>query len=118
MNKLKIRDDVDLNVLLNYRFRISGEKETYGYNIYAYELESDADSLSCDILINTTEHNDRVLRFYYYDDLENKITYQSLEDDDGNYIGEGVDEIISVDYDIEIPPVIFKLIQDNIVEIC
>lgn len=118
MNKLKIRDDVDLNVLLNYGFRISGKKETYGYNIYAYELEPDAYSQSCDILVNTTEYNDRILRFYYSNDLDNNITYEYLEDEEGNYVGEGVDEVYPIDYDVPIPPVIFKLIQDNIVEIC
>ena len=112
MKYLKIKDNVDLNVLLNYGF-----EKNPRYDIYAYNLDEDGDNLSCDILVNTTEHNDRILRFYYYDDLDNKITYQSLEDDDGNYIGEGVDEIIPVDYDIPIPEVIFKLIQDNIVEI-
>lgn len=112
MKYLKIKDNVDLNVLLNYGF-----EKNPRYDIYAYTLDEDGDNLSCDILVNTTEHNDRILRFYYYDDLDNKITYQSLEDDDGNYIGEGVDEIIPIDYDIPIPEVIFKLIQDNIVEI-
>ena len=64
MGKLKIRDDVDLDVLINYGFRISGEKEIYGYNIYCYDIEKN-DDIDCAILVNTTEYNDRTLRFYY-----------------------------------------------------
>lgn len=116
MNKLKIRDDVDLDVLINYGFRISGEKEIYGYNIYCYDIEKN-DDIDCAILVNTTEYNDRTLRFYYSNSLDSNITYESLEDEEGNYVGEGVDEVYPIDYDIPIPPVIFKLIQDNIVEI-
>lgn len=117
MNKLKIKDNIDLDVLINYGFRISEEKEIYGYNIYCYDIENNGD-IDCEILVNTTEYNDRVLRFYYSNALDNNITYEYLEDEEGNYVGEGVDEVYPIDYDIPIPPVIFKLIQDNIVEIC
>ena len=112
MEYLKVRDDIDLNILLDYGF-----EKSEGYDIYGYVLDEDYDAMRCEILINTTEHNDRILRFYYYDQLDDKISYESLEDEDGNYVGEGVEEINPVDYDIPIPAVIFKLIQDNIIEI-
>ena len=116
MNKLKIKDNIDLDILINYGFRISGKEETYGYNIYCYDIENNGD-IDCEILVNTTEYNDRVLRFYYSNALDSNITYEYLEDEEGNYVGEGVDEVYPIDYDVPIPPVIFKLIQDNIVEI-
>lgn len=114
MYKLKIKDNVNLDDLIKYGFE--KYNRIVDYHIYVYRLE-DTLQYKSSILVNTAEHNDRILRFYYYDNLDNKITYESLEDEEGNYVGEGVDEVYPVDYDVPIPEVIFKLIQDNIVEI-
>jgi hypothetical protein len=95
MIKIRVREEIDLDKLLDYGFK----KSEY-YEIYSYILQECTDIFRCSILVNTTEHYDRVLRFYYYDLLE------------GQKIGE------PLEYDIPIPGVIFKLIQDNVVEIC
>lgn len=110
MYKLKIKDNVNLDDLIKYGFE--KYNRIVDYHIYVYRLE-DTLQYKSSILVNTAEHNDRILRFYYYDDLDDKVTYEEWEDGGGFT----APEINPVDYVIPIPEVIFKLIQDNIVEI-
>lgn len=113
MKTIKVKDEIDLNILLKYGFKITGEEEIFGYNIYGYFIEQQ-EEYGCCILINTIEHEDRILRFNYYDDLCRNIEYEEL-DECGEPAIIGVNPI---DYDIKIPAVLFEMFQDNIIEIC
>jgi hypothetical protein len=105
---MKIKNDYDLdNLVRDYGFK---KNTLIDHNIYIYEIYKDKHVI-CDILINTTEKNDRIIRFYYYDDLEDKI---NLYYHDGKINEFSTDP---VDYDVAIPDIIFEMIKDNVVEI-
>lgn len=111
---MKIVDSYDLdNLIKDYGFKKNEE-----YNVYRYEIyESTETEINCDILVNTTEHNDRKIRFYYYDDNEgNKKELKDVYDDKGNYIRTCAINVDCVEFDIEIPEVLMKMIKDGIVE--
>lgn len=104
---IRVRKNIDLDILLNYGFKKTGEKVLFGKDIYEYIIESNNDYHSS-ILINTTADNDRALRFYYNDSLNNQIKQ-----------GDSYNDVVwdEIDYAIQIPDVIFKMFQDNIIEI-
>ena len=105
---MKIREDYKLdNLVRDYGFK---KNEIVIHNVYIYEMHKD-EHVRCSILVNTAEKNDRVIRFYYYDDLEDKI---NLYYHDGK-INEFSTDL--VDYDVAIPDIIFEMIKDNVVEI-
>ena len=108
-----IKDNVDLDKLLDYGFR---KNEMIDYSIYIFDIEKN-NEMFCEILVNKVGCNDRILRFYYYDSLDDKFEYKSFEDDEGNCVGEGFEQIFDIDYDVPIPDVIFQLIKDDIVEV-
>lgn len=95
----KIRDDFDLEKLVDYGFY----KNTgiAGIDVWIYDIDNQ-DTKESSILINTIEYQDRVLRFYYQDDLED------IELEDGIILD-------CIDYAIPIPDVLFDLIQQGIV---
>lgn len=96
---LKIRDDFDLIKLVDFGFY---RNEGFGNNdVWIYDIDNQ-DTKECSILINDIDHQDRVLRFYYQDDLED------IEVEDNLILD-------CIDYDIPIPDVLFDLIQQGIV---
>lgn len=90
MKVLKIKDNYDLDNLINdYGFRKNNDM----FNIYIYDLDIKAHS---SILVNITSNENKLLWFYYgEDDIEGACA----------------------DFAIEIPEVLFKMIQDGIIEV-
>lgn len=88
---MKIRDDVDLDKLLDYGFR---KNKMIDYSIYVFDVEIGCGHQS-KILVNDVDNNDRILRF--------------------NYFNDGITEDI-IDYDVLIPDVIFELMKDGVIE--
>ena len=87
---MKIREDIPLEKLRDYGFRNTAD------DVWAFKM--DGDEAECaEILVNDLENSDRVLRFFYANDLD---------EFDDEY----------VDYDCVISDVLYKLIQDGIVE--
>ena len=91
---IRVKENINLDKLLDYGFR----KSPFGkYPIYIFDIELEP-NFECKILVNTIEYDDGVLRFYYQNDNDNN-------------------DYETIDYDIPIPDVIFKLIKDDIVEV-
>lgn len=91
---LKIRDDFNLTDLEQYGFHNNA-------NVWIYDIEEEQ-TKQCSILVNDIDHDDRVVRFYYQDDLED------IEVEDNIILD-------CIDYDVPVPHVIFQLIRDDII---
>ena len=91
---MKIRQDYNLENLVNeYGFKKNDE-------VYEYRMENATNKLNeffSSILVNEAETEDREIRFYYSDDL----------DDENKDI---------IDYAVKIPNVLLQMIKDGIVE--
>lgn len=105
---MKIKNDYDLDKLVTeYGFR---KNKIIEHSVYIYEIYKDS-NIACEIIVNTVENNDRIIRFYYYDDLDEKINLYYYDGKINEFTAD------PVDYVTEIPDIIFKMIINNIVEI-
>lgn len=101
-----VKENIDLDKLLDYGF------EKNQMNIYVHYIEYEGDYRSAIVI---TEN--KIVEFYYYDDLDDNKLWESVETNEGDYVGEYIEDVQVVDYSVPIPDVIFKLIIDGIVEV-
>ena len=100
MKVLKVKEIYGLEILKEYGFE---EVNCYSYKIYKYVVHKRLEE-EMDILVNTVQHDDRIVRFFYYNDLD-------------ELVDERTGEINPVDYDIPVPGVLLDLIGDGILEV-
>lgn len=97
---LKVKEIYGLEILKEYGFE---EVDCYTYKIYKYVVENSLEE-AMNILVNTVQHDDRIVRFFYYNDLD-------------RLVDERTGDIDPVDYDIPVPGVLLDLIGDGILEV-
>ena len=100
MKVLKVKEIYGLEILKEYGFE---EVNCYSYKIYKYVVHKRLEE-EMDILVNTVQYDDRIVRFFYYNDLD-------------ELVDERTGEINPVDYDIPVPGVLLDLIGDGILEV-
>ena len=100
MKVLKVKEIYGLEILKEYGFE---EVNCYSYKIYKYVVHKSLEE-EMDILVNTVQYDDRIVRFFYYNDLD-------------ELVDERTGEINPVDYDIPVPGVLLDLIGDGILEV-